>query len=458
MPIQISTLALFLLGSAILLGLGWFGIASLGESEWRAARVAFLATSGAALLFAGTAFLPPAVQWGLLSLSGLVGLAGLVLFLLPVGRVDPAKDAPLTRYDERDVMFARARLVPGSPEYQAYYEMRPENKTGDDLTRSKPGLLSLKAAFADPFLFASPEASFALTGALRQAVDGPVSSVRYTLPVGDMTRYVKDLAVYYGALEVGIAGLEPCHVYSHVGRGSGVYGAPIPLEHPYAIAFTVEMDFQMIGANPAAPGVMESAKEYVEAARVAVQLAAAIRYWGYSARAHIDGDYRVIAPLVARDAGLGEIGRMGLLMTPRQGPRVRLGVVTTDLPLLADRKTRDGSVIDFCRVCKKCATNCPTKSIPLGDRQEIDGALRWRIDADACFRYWNVVGTDCGRCMTVCPYSRPDSLAHHLVRWGSARSGFFRRVAIRLDDVFYGAKPPQRPAPRWTRLSTTTKE
>ena len=45
-----------------------------------------------------------------------------------------------------------------------------------------------------------------------------------------------------------------------------------------------------------------------------------IRRLGYPARAHIDGNYRVIAPLVARDAGLGEIGRMGLLMTPRSRP------------------------------------------------------------------------------------------------------------------------------------------
>jgi hypothetical protein len=76
---------------------------------------------------------------------------------------------------------------------------------------------------------------------------------------------------------------------------------------------------------------MESAKQYVEASRVAVSLAAAIRYLGFPARAHIDGSYRVICPLIARDAGLGEIGRISLLMTPQHGPRVRLGVVTTSL-------------------------------------------------------------------------------------------------------------------------------
>ena len=44
---------------------------------------------------------------------------------------------------------------------------------------------------------------------------------------------------------------------------------------------------------------------------------------------------------------------MGLLMTPELGPRVRLGVVTTDLPLIPDqRNTDDISALDFCRLCQ----------------------------------------------------------------------------------------------------------
>ncbi len=80
------------------------------------------------------------------------------------------------------------------------------------------------------------------------------------------------------------------------------------------------MAHEMIQAAPRMPQVMESARQYVEAGKIAVILAAAIRNLGYPARAHIDEINRVIAPLVARDAGLGEIGRMGLLMTPHLGP------------------------------------------------------------------------------------------------------------------------------------------
>ncbi len=449
---QVTWMVLLLSGIAVLAGLGGFAITSLAEGERRAAWRAFVLAfvSGGMLCLA--AFLPLALRLALLGVLAL-GMAVLViLFLLPIGRVEIGDDAPKQRVDERDIMFARARLKPGSPEYEAYYAMRPENKEPDERTRAKPGLLSPGARFANPYLFASPEGSFGLTGALREAVDGPVAAERLELPTEQLTSYLKSLAYYYGALEVGVAELKPYHVYTHVGRGTGVYGEPIRLEHRYALAFTVEMDFDMVGAAPMPPISMESARQYVESARVAVQLAGAIRALGYPARAHIDGNYRVVAPLVGRDAGLGEIGRMGLLMTPRQGPRVRLGVVTVDAELVPDGRRPAPSVIDFCNICTKCATNCPSQSIPFGDRQDIGGALRWRIDSDTCFRYWNVIGTDCGRCMAVCPYAHPDNFYHSLVRWGIARSGFFRRVANWLDDFFYGKRPERYQGPTWTRV------
>jgi ferredoxin len=358
----------------------------------------------------------------------------------------------MRRFDERDIQFSRVRLKPGTPEYAAYYAMRPENRRIDDEIRALPGLLSADAALAEPALFAAAEGSFFLTESLHAAVDGPLSATRLSADPPAMTEYLKSLAVHYGARTVGVAELRPYHVYSHIGRDFRDYGEPIPFEPGSAIAFTVEMDPVLVRAAPNAPTVLESGRQYVEAARVAVQLAAAIRAMGHPARAHIDGCYRVIAPLVARDAGLGEIGRMGLLMTPRVGPRVRLGVVTTPLALVTGRPTGDGPVVDFCSRCRKCAVNCPARAIPDGDRAEVDGAMRWRVDGDACFRYWNVVGTDCARCMAVCPYSHDDNFLHNAVRWGVRRSGLFRRAAVRLDDVFYWRKPPSRPGPRWTRL------
>jgi len=433
----------------MLFGFGIFGLVSIREGEGRAARVAFGAAALTSLPLFVASLLPVAVKLVILSVIAAWGIA---LFLLPIGRIVRGNDVPHQRFDERDIMFARARLVSGSPEHETYYAMHPENRAVDNEIRALPGLLSPTASKANPLAFASAEASFSLTGALREEVDGPVAPVRSKLTAVQMTTYIKGLARYYGAYTVGITELQPYHVYSHIGRGSGGYGAPITLNHRYAIATTVEMDHAITGTAPNSPTVMESARQYVEAARVSLQLGYLIRLLGYPARAHIDGNYRVIAPLVARDAGLGEIGRMGLLMTPELGPRVRLGVVTTDLPLIPDQRGDDTSVIDFCRICQKCVETCPSRSIPSGDREEIDGALRWRINADSCFHYWNRVGTDCARCMAVCPYSHPNNAAHNLVRWAVRRSGAARRAVLWMDDVFYGRKPAPRPAPDWVLL------
>ncbi len=362
-----TTISLIALGLIMLFGFGAFGLSSVWEGERRAARVAFGAAALTSLPFFLASLLPVAIKLVILGVVAVAVGGGIVLFLLPIGQVERGNDVPRQRFDERDIMFARARLVPGSPEHEAYYAMRPENRDIDDEIRALPGLLSLTASKANPLAFASAEASFSLTGALREEVDGPVSPVRSKFTAAQMTSYIKDLARYYGAYMVGITELQPYHVYSHIGRGSGEYGAPITLDHRYAIAFTVEMDHAMTGTAPNAPTAMESARQYVEVARVALQLGYLIRSLGYPARAHIDGNYRVIAPLVARDAGLGEIGRMGLLMTPELGPRVRLGVVTTDLPLIPDQRDDDTSVIDFCRICQKCVETCPSRSIPAGD-------------------------------------------------------------------------------------------
>ena len=429
-----------------------FAWVSWHEGEQRALRVALaVGFAGAAILLLA-AILPSPVPQVVLGSGILIGIGAVILFFLPIGKVEIGNDTPSIRFDEREVMFARARLQPGTPKFESYYRQHPEHQSSDDRFRALPGLLSPDAKFANRYHFSAAAGSFELTEALRDAIDGPVAESPVALPPAEMTAYLKGLARYFGALDVGVTELRPYHVYSHVGRGTGVYGAPIVITHTFAIAFTVEMDFEMVGTAPNSSVTMESARQYVEAARVAVQLANTIRNLGHPARAHIDGNYQVIAPLVARDAGLGEIGRMTILMTPRQGPRVRLGVVTTSLTLVPDRQRPNPAMIDFCNICKKCAAVCPSRSIPFDDRQEIDGALRWKLKEETCFRYWNAVGTDCGRCMAVCPFGHPDNPAHNLVRWGIAHSGAFRRFALWMDDFFYGRTPVNRAAPPWARV------
>ncbi|HSG25824.1 MAG TPA: 4Fe-4S dicluster domain-containing protein [Anaerolineales bacterium] len=446
-----QTLNLILIGLGLLggAGFGWFAVLSVRERELRAARI----SGGLAILFVITFYFSTyfAINIKLVLFYIILGLITLavILFFLPIGTLPPDQHAPTRRFDERKIMFARHRLKPGTPEYEQYYALYPEDQSADDRTRARPGLQSPDSKFAHRPAFAATEAGFQLTETMHPMVDGSPSADKHPFTPQEAAAYVKKMALLYGAADVGITPLNPAYVYSHVGRGPGEYGSPIELDHPFAIAFTVEMDFEAMQSAPQGTSIIETAHQYVEAGKISVQLAETIRQLGYEARAHMDGNYRVICPPVARDAGLGEIGRMSLLMTMRLGPRVRLGVVTTTLPLETEPTQPSPEMIDFCLVCKKCAENCPSKSIPFGPRTEEDGVLRWRINPETCFAYWNEIGTDCGICMAVCPYAHPDHPLHNAIRWGNARSGTFRRAALWLDDLFYGKHPERKPLPEW---------
>ena len=104
-------------------------------------------------------------------------------------------------------------------------------------------------------------------------------------------------------------------------------------------------------------------------------MAAFIANLGYPATANHFSHYDALLVPLAVDAGLGELSRMGYLITKEFGPRVRLAAVTTDLPLVPDKPV-DIGVRDFCSICKKCAVCCPSGSIPLGDPTEVNGTLR----------------------------------------------------------------------------------
>jgi len=67
-------------------------------------------------------------------------------------------------------------------------------------------------------------------------------------------------------------------------------------------------------------------------------------YLGYSATANHLRHYDALLVPLAVDAGLGETGRLGYLMTRDYGPRVRLGAVTTDLPLIPDKPVDMGAL------------------------------------------------------------------------------------------------------------------
>jgi reductive dehalogenase len=208
------------------------------------------------------------------------------------------------------------------------------------------------------------------------------------------------------------------------------------------------MRFEMVGTAPHTPTVIESMINYAKGAYLATQIAAYIANLGHSATANHLRHYDAVLVPLAVDAGLGELGRLGYLITKEYGPRVRLGAVTTNLPLVSD-KPADIGVEDFCAICKKCSTCCPSQSIPSGQPTAVNGTLRWKLNEQTCFDYWARVGTDCNICMRVCPWSHARTFPHRLIVELVSRNRWSRRIFNAMDDVFYGRRPKPKKGPPW---------
>ena len=175
-----------------------------------------------------------------------------------------------------------------------------------------------------------------------------------------ISNQIKTITKFYGASLVGITKLDHQWVYSHTRNGDPIN---IPSSIEYAIVFAIEMDDTGIATSPALPSAMATGNGYSRMAFTQACLAEFIRNLGYQAIP--SGNDTALSVPLAVDAGLGQFSRMGLLITPEFGPRVRLAKVLTDMPLIPDKLDVgfNQSVIRFCKTCKKCAKYFPSQSI-----------------------------------------------------------------------------------------------
>ncbi len=427
-------------GAVMALLLAAFAWTSILESRPRAAFIGMgFLICFSTVWFGGFSILSPSDSIVVITLA--VIAIPVILFFMPLGASKPIEIGEITeQVDERDVMFSREEYNSGSEKYNSYYAMRPENKEVDDKLRELPELMAPGGKYYDPVRSPYTDAIFKVIHGMVTEVDGEIEPVKSKSSPETMTARIKQFAHHLGADEVGIAPLNPMYLYSHVGRGPEPWGAPIDNSHKYVIVFTLEMKYDHVEAAPSLPITEESAAQYLRGTMISLALAQYIRDLGYPARAHISGsNYQLMLPPVAHDAGLGELGRHGYLISPRFGARIRIGAVTTDLPLITDKPIVFG-VQDFCDRCLRCADNCPSASIPRGGKTDVKGVRKWPLQVESCLRYWRLIGTDCGLCMKVCPFSHPPSLVHNLVRVGIKRSSFARWISAYGEDFFYGKK------------------
>lgn len=295
-------------------------------------------------------------------------------------------------------------------------------------------------------LIQGPRPENSLTIHMFGATDGPVNPLRVEVTdPGAMSERIKQVGRFLGADLIGISELNQAYVYSHsMARLEGAkQGSEVKLRHRYAISVGVEMDYHKIKASPSHIDAAETGLAYSKVAKTVCQLAAYIRELGYPARAHHMAREQVLHVPIAVASGLGELGRLGFLITKEFGPRLRLGTVTTDLPLVPDKPV-DIGVQDFCERCRKCATNCPSQSIPTEGKTIVRGVEKWQIRPDPCYLYWHSNPKEhgpCAVCIKVCPWNKPHNWYHLAAAWAASHSSLARKPLLWLDDLLYGKRP-----------------
>jgi ferredoxin len=317
----------------------------------------------------------------------------------------------LHRYDQRHLIFNR---VGSDPSFRWYRQGEKEEGLRR-IAEHRPGYTRIDYALSEAAwsLHDGWEQAFKQTRIThwRSKVMGD-DWHKEPMPVTDpaeMTMSLKKAALFLGASLVGVAEVNPLWLYEN-----WRYTLE-PLELPagvrYAVVLAFEMNTEAVSESPSVATGAATALGYSRSAFTAASIAEFIRNLGYAALP-AGNDMALSVPL-AVDAGLGEVGRSGILITPEYGSRVQLAKIFTDLPLKPDEPVEFG-VRETCRSCKRCAKACEAGAISMDDdpswtpacSSSSPGALKWYLDGEKCYGFWVRNGMDCSTCISVCPYSK----------------------------------------------------
>jgi len=296
--------------------------------------------------------------------------------------------------------------------------------------------------------------------ALRDAELPTELAARRCIDKARLTREMRRVAHHCGAVLTGVTNLDIRWIYAGVdvpsentvssqdaedGARDGVgeeLALPKGIKHVIVIA--VRMDRGMVSTAPSLLAEAATTLGYSRAAFCVLSLAAYIRAIGYQAIPCLN-DTALSIPLAVA-AGLGELGRNGLLITPEYGPCVRLAKVMTDMPLLVDHPV-DYGIQAYCHACGECARQCRVGAISDGEPSyrghsvcNNDGVLKWYVDAPKCLRYWMASGTSCSACIAICPFTLGKKWWFGLPQWLIRHTRRLDGLIAWLDRCFSSRK------------------
>lgn len=228
---------------------------------------------------------------------------------------------------------------------------------------------------------------------LNKAARRQPRSARSKLSEHELTTAMKELSLALGMSAVGVADMDRRYVskeYQDQDLGHKV------------VVFVAERSFSAVQTSPSVAFEQASTHTHGSLMMRVAKVARFLQDNGYRAiPLPVDGGI-LIHPF-AVEAGLGQLGLNGQLLTPIAGPRISLCAMGTDAPLVSDHPV-DYGVPKLCDKCQVCAKRCPVDAIPR-KREYYRGVLKAKLRMDKCLPVVAKVH-GCGICMKVCPAQR----------------------------------------------------
>ena len=233
------------------------------------------------------------------------------------------------------------------------------------------------------------------TPAVKEANEtGDLEPTATPVPGKDVTEAIREKAKEMGFGEVGFTKFDRRYVFKFKKDW---------VKFPHAICLAYEQDYEPTQTAPHIAAEGPHFSTYRVMGALALDLADYIRSMGYKAQVHSPLATNIVFIPMFVEAGLGQLGANGQLLSPHFGSRARLMIISTDAEVTYDKPV-DYGIHAFCSLCQVCVNRCPGRAL-MREKVWWRGTEKHKLVYKRCLpvmaRY-----ESCGACMKVCPIQR----------------------------------------------------
>ena len=171
------------------------------------------------------------------------------------------------------------------------------------------------------------------------------------------------------------------------------------IQYPFTIVLTMEMGMDIIETVPGADAQDLNNTAYVKTFILTTKLSDYLREKGYATEvAHPEGGIVNFSAL-GQKAGLGYIGKSGLLITPELGPRLKVSAIFVSIANLPVKEGNGHTWIpEYCDKCSKCVKACSHEA--LIEKETCCGSKEIELIKKNCIG----CSQGCTYCIEGCPF------------------------------------------------------